>query len=261
MTSITPLRYCSFNIRLDTEEDGMDAWPNRHQLTIETIREIEPDIVGLQEPLPHQYDRIQSALDEYTWYGVPRQGSGEGEVAPVGWRSDRFDARLCETRWLAQQWERPTTGWDAMFPRVATRIECFDWENEGQTFSLWNTHFDHRGERARRESARLLADWTTGREPVIVAGDFNAEPDSVPYELLTTDGWIRDCRTHTETSAGPEETHHQFDGAGTEVIDHIFVSSDIEVKRFTTVTSNDDGRYPSDHFPIVTDLLVRDLDE
>src|SRR5690606_26090631 len=58
---------------------------------------------------------------------------------------------------------------------------------------LWffNTHFDHRGEQARRESAALVrnkvAELTSG-ERAIVTGDFNAAEGSRPYQNLFAAG-------------------------------------------------------------------------
>ncbi len=62
----------------------------------------------------------------------------------------------------------------------------------GAVFHLFNTHLDHRGETARRESARLLlrkvAEIAGPQGPVVVTGDFNSTPDSEPYRILTSPG-------------------------------------------------------------------------
>ena len=57
---------------------------------------------------------------------------------------------------------------------------------------MFNTHFDHRGEQARRQSAKLIAARIKARkhqhEPAILTGDFNAGEDSVAIATLREQG-------------------------------------------------------------------------
>jgi endonuclease/exonuclease/phosphatase family metal-dependent hydrolase len=259
----TRRRFCTFNVRLDTDADGDDAWPHRRALVVDTIRSIDPGVLGLQEPFPEQLAYLKDALPEYQWYGVPRKGGGDGEHSAVAWRVDRFDPVVCETRWLSEQPGVPSVGWDAAYYRTATRVRLLDRET-GDTFTVWNTHLDNEGVTARRESARLLSEWTTGddrqatgEEPVVLMGDFNAPPGSEPYGILTGEGsaTLRDARDRASEPVGPDGTIHHFTGDPEEHIDHVFVSPGIDVERHRVVTESDDGRYPSDHFPVVADLV------
>ena len=50
----TPLLAMTYNIRLDTPTDGDDAWPHRRNFLIGQIAVMRPELLGLQEVLPHQ---------------------------------------------------------------------------------------------------------------------------------------------------------------------------------------------------------------
>ena len=245
------MRCCSFNVRLDVSEDGEHAWPHRRELFVSTVRDIDPDVIGLQEPLAHQYEEIRASKDGFAWYGIGRKGDQEGEFSPLGWRHEQLETTERDTKWLS-----PTSdvvgsvGWDAAFPRIVSRIRLTD---SGSPVVVYNTHFDHEGERARAESARLLTEWVDREpDPVILLGDFNCEPGSDPYSQLTT--VLHDARELAAEVSGPLATFHGFSGEPTECIDHIFVSEGVAVERFETVDYSVDSLYPSDHFPVVADV-------
>jgi endonuclease/exonuclease/phosphatase family metal-dependent hydrolase len=249
----TELRVCSFNVRRGKGDDGTNNWTYRQRLLVETIREIDPDVIGLQEPLPHQYSYLRDQLDAFDWYGVPRQGNREGELVPVGWRTERFDARKCETRWSSETPMRPSTSWNANWPRPVTNIQLLDWHQDGAEIGVWNTHFDTGETRRRVKSAEQLRGWVGDGEPCIVMGDFNARIEDEPIRALIGDGTLRDARDIADDCVGPLPTSHDFEGNHHNCIDHVFVSPDVDVTRFETVAKSEDGKYPSDHFPVVAD--------
>lgn len=242
----------SFNVRLDTPADGDDAWPRRRDFVASTIRVHRPDIVGLQEPLEHQIDYLRSALPAYQWVGVGRLGGTDGEYCPVGYRGDRFERLNSGTFWLSETPSDPgSVGWDAEHPRIVTWINLRD--RDGTRFRFCNTHFDHSGEHARRESAALLAE-RSGESPVVVTGDLNCEPDSPPHRRLADD--FCDTRASADHGHhGPDGTFHRFDGEATARLDYVFVRG-MGVRQHATLTDRRGRHYPSDHFPVVAELVV-----
>lgn len=60
----------SFNIRYNTPNDGVNAWPNRKEMATDLLRFHEADIFGLQEALHEQILDVENALPEYGWFGV-----------------------------------------------------------------------------------------------------------------------------------------------------------------------------------------------
>jgi endonuclease/exonuclease/phosphatase family metal-dependent hydrolase len=122
---------------------------------------------------------------------------------------------------------------------------------------VFNTHFDHRSAESRAESAKLLRKRVKAIDPafpVIVVGDFNAMAETAgPYETLTG-GRLKDARLDATEVVGPAGTGSGFNPEGRSTIpriDWILYHGPLEPARFETIDRNKDGRYPSDHFPIV----------
>ena len=65
----------TFNIRMDTPLDSINAWPNRAPLVAGFINDQVPDLLGMQEVLWHQYQYLDFAL---TGYGSVAAGRDDG---------------------------------------------------------------------------------------------------------------------------------------------------------------------------------------
>ena len=257
------IRAMTFNIRLDLESDGANAWPYRKEMVAALIRREKPDLLGTQEVLLHQKQYLETALPGYTFVGVGRDdGAQGGEFSPLAWRSDRFELLQSGTFWLSPTPDTPGKGWDAAYPRVATWAVLRD-RSTGRTIRALNTHFDHVGTVARANAARMIAEWVASGPapgtPAIVMGDFNAAPGSAPYQILavTVRSGLTDARTITRTAPyGPPGTFTAFDIAAAPgaPIDHVFVTGDFAVEAYAVLTQHWEGRLPSDHYPVVVDL-------
>lgn len=88
---------------------------------------------------------------------------------------------------------------------------------------------------------------------MVVTGDFNAGPDSAVHAALAGRGGLRDAWHPAATRSGPEGTFHAFTGRAERRIDWILVRG-FEVRAVHTIDANENGRYPSDHFPVVAEL-------
>lgn len=260
-----PIRVLSFNVRYGTAPDGPNAWPNRRELVFRVIRDSAADLVGLQEVLAFQADELVAALPEYELIGVGRDdGERGGEMVPVLYRKKRFTLVNAGHFWLSETPENPgSVGWDAALPRLATWAHLRFRSNPLNEARFINTHFDHRGVRARAEAARLIRSATDslGGTPVIVTGDFNCAPGDEPHRVLTgdrgnaaelRDGFVE--RGHSERGAG---TFCGFRGETSGPrIDWILYNRRFEVVESDIIRFNADGRYPSDHFPVIATLRL-----
>jgi endonuclease/exonuclease/phosphatase family metal-dependent hydrolase len=253
MTAV-PAKTC--NLRLATPDDDEDAWQHRREHAASVVRFHRPDVVGAQEALSGQYADLREALPEYDWVGVDRKSGevgGPGEHTPVGVRTDRLELREHDTFWLSESPETVgSVGWDASIPRTVTWARLRDRRTDAE-LTLFNTHLDHQGERARRESARLLAERLPDERAVLL-GDFNCTPADAPYQRLVEDAGLADAR---EASAhphhGPTGTFHGFTGDADQRLDYVLATPDVAVSQHATLADHWDGRYPSDHFPVVAD--------
>lgn len=267
--SATPLAIMTFNIRYNNPEDGENAWPNRKDIAASMIRYHGADIAGLQEALKGQVDDLAERLPEYAWFGVGRDdGKEAGEFMAVFFRKDRLELLDSATFWLSPTPEKPGLGWDAACNRVVTWGKFRD-KTTGATFFHFNTHFDHKGETARRESAELLLAKIVeiaGGSPVTVTGDFNADPDSEPIGILTgVRGTNTSCRLTDSITVsrtrhhGPSGTWTAFSSPGApgdKPIDFVFIKNGVGVLKHATLSDTFDGRFPSDHMPVFAVVTI-----
>lgn len=60
------LRVMSFNIRcLNTDDAVENQWTNRIDRVCALIKEVQPDLLGVQEAVPQQYEDVKAGLDGY----------------------------------------------------------------------------------------------------------------------------------------------------------------------------------------------------
>ena len=261
MSEVT-LRVMSYNIRYDNPGDGPNAWPHRKESVANLIQFYQPDLFGLQEVLHGQLVYLEETLKGYERIGVGRDdGKQAGEFSPILYSPEKLELLDSGTFWLSETPDRPSVGWDASLERIATWGQ-FRYRASGDTLFFYTTHFDHRGEQARQESARLLLQKTNEQaegHPVIVTGDFNSNPRSVPYQLLTQGEGLRDALEISELpSVGPHRSFSGFavtDSLPGDRIDYIFVSPTWTVRRHAIIASFSEGRFPSDHLPVVADVV------
>jgi endonuclease/exonuclease/phosphatase family metal-dependent hydrolase len=249
-------RLMSYNIRYDNPADGANAWPHRKAAAAELLRRHAPDIFGVQEALPHQIADLSAALPGYGWFGVGRDAGGGGEGVPVFYRKDRFTVLQSDTFWLSETPHKPSRGWDAALNRVCSYAQ-FAEKNHPETLWVINCHFDHAGQTARLESVRLVLSFiariNTDGSPLVLMGDFNAEPDSPLIVLLNRN--MADSRAVSASPPqGPTGTFSGFavGNAVTRRIDYLFIPKNgrIKVLEYTVLEDAVQGRYASDHLPV-----------
>ena len=272
-TEPNELRVMSFNLRSGTAADGPDRWERRRESLVRTIAAFEPDVLCTQECLAFQADYLSKKLRIYDYVGAGRDdGKREGEMVAIFIRRERLEVLEQGHFWLSDTPEKAgSVGWDAACTRMVTWVKVRTRGDPPEQFYVFNTHLDHRGTRARIESAWVLRkrmQMIAGSEPIILAGDFNAPPDSAsdgPYRLLranegSTGAPLRDTyrQVHKRVRAH-EGTFHGFTGRLTgQRIDWILATPHFDCLRAAIDHSNSAGRYPSDHFPVRAELVLRE---
>ena len=252
------VEWATFNMRYDNPQDSLNNWRYRKDTVCRYIHAKHLDIVGMQEVLHNQLEDLKAGLPEYAAIGVGRDdGKEKGEYSPLFYRKDKFEVLDSNTFWLSQYPDSVGfIGWDGACTRIATWAKFKD-KRSGKIFMAVNTHFDHVGTEARRQSALLIIrkiKEIVGNNPAVVTGDFNVNDRSEAYQTITTNEFVlKDAYKMTDKKSGPDYTFHDFGRYAMdkrEKIDFIFVTPQISVLN-TEIAQNPETKtgYLSDHNP------------
>ncbi len=254
-----PVKVMTYNIRYDTQRDGVNRWDNRKEKVFSLLRKYDPDIFCVQEAVYNQVQDIASNFKDYVYFGVGRDdGKQKGEHSAIFVRRSRFTVLDQSTFWLSKTPEVPgSKDWDASLTRVATWGRLAD-KSSGEKFLVMNTHLDHIGKESRKQSAALIkerADALSDGLPVVITGDFNFTREAPPYELIMDPDGFRlvdpGATAATGTFCGFAVDARHCNG-----IDYIFHTVEWNAENYQVITDNDGVYYPSDHLPVMVSLLL-----
>lgn len=260
----TDIAVMTFNIRLDTESDSTNAWSHRKENVGTMLRYYSPDILGTQEVLHNQLQDLRKMLPGYNSVGVGRaDGKEAGEYCALFFNEQKFALINSATFGLNEHPEKiGEKGWDAACERIVTWCILKEIET-GAQIAVFNTHFDHMGEVARRESAKLILkkiEEIAGDLPVILMGDLNGDPQSEPVQIILSSGELKDSRVISSKVYGPDFTFQDFwrlPENERELIDFIFVKDkNITVEKYRIIDDFASG-YLSDHNPVEVYLTLK----
>lgn len=255
-TPDSTLRVMTFNVRLGTAKDGPNRWALRRDLMVRTIAQQHPDLIGTQELYKFQGDYLVDKLPQYRWFGLGRLGDDRDEHMGVFYRADRLRVVKSGNFWLSDTPEKAgSISWGHPYPRMVTWA-LFQQIADGKLFYYYNTHFPYREQDtvARTRAAEEILSRLKSLPddvPIVLTGDFNSAPDRPAHALLT--GMLQDAWSQASIRTGPAKTFHDFTGIPDQRIDWILYRG-FRARDVQTVTTSQNGRYPSDHFPVVSDL-------
>lgn len=261
-----PLSVMTFNIRLGTAADGDNHWNRRKEMLYDVLRTENADLVGIQEAFRFQIDEILAAVPGYAVVGVGRDdGKAGGETSAILFKANRFHVAASGTFWFSYTPDTPgTRTWGNRYNRVSSWARFID--RDGSAFYHFNMHLDHESQASREKSMDLLLQRINARpfptEPVIVTGDFNAgegnaalhilvgEPDRLPTAPVPP--FVDTYRVlHPAEKEVGTFTAFVFGSTKGDKIDYILVQPGTRVLSSSILRTSKDGRYPSDHFPVV----------
>ncbi|MGV3557927.1 endonuclease/exonuclease/phosphatase family protein [Larkinella arboricola] len=257
----TPITIASYNLRMNTKNDGINAWPNRKEDVKALIRYHEFDLFGTQEGFRGQLEDI-AELNEFAFLGAGRDdGKQGGEHSAIFYKKDRFKVLQSGDFWLSETPDKPGKGWDATCCNRICSWAHFQDLTTKKKFYFFSVHFDHQGVEARRQSGKLMVQKIqeiAKNEPVILVGDLNSTPDTEQVKTIET--LLNDSyKVTAQPPYGPVGTFNAFkhDAPMKIRIDYIFVKKGIDVLKYGVLTDAKDQRYPSDHQPVVIKAVIR----
>ncbi|MCG2460842.1 endonuclease/exonuclease/phosphatase family protein [Flavobacteriaceae bacterium F89] len=280
------LRVATYNLRYDNPGDSLNNWQYRKNTVAKLIRFHDFDIFGTQEGLKHQLDYLEEQMPGYTYIGVGRDdGKEAGEYTAIFYKKAQFELLDKGNFWLSEDTTKPNKGWDAALPRICSWGK-FKEKSSGLIFFFFNTHFDHIGTIARKESSKLILrkiEEIAGNNPTLLTGDFNVDQQSPSYDVLENSDYLSDAYDTAGLRYGADGTFNRFKvNSRTESrIDHIFTTKDFEVVKHAILTDTyqtdmkdlkrlensgtypqnislfeNQARLPSDHYPVIAVLKL-----
>lgn len=252
------LKIMSYNMRYDNPDDAENIWDIRKVATPEMIKEVHPDVFGVQEAMVHQIRYVEENCPEYVSIGVGRDDGKEGgEFMSVFYDKSKIKLNDWGTIWLSPTPEIPSRGWDAGCFRTATwaKMEVI---KSGRKFFFVNTHLDHVGKNARKHGLELIIrtikEQNVERVPTILTGDFNVNPD----DSFTLDNLYTYMNNASATAEVADQVQ-TFNGWGKRegmFIDYIWWKGFSSCKRYSVNRKEYSGiKYVSDHWPITAEFV------
>jgi endonuclease/exonuclease/phosphatase family metal-dependent hydrolase len=242
----------TFNLRVNVESDGSNAWPYRVKKVADVINEQKPLIIGTQEGNLDMLNDLSEELPEYKWVGQGRFGGKADEFCAIFYRQEEVTLVDTEDFWLSETPLVPgSRSWETDYPRMCT-IAHFRLTNDKEVL-LFNTHLDHISQNARINGIKLIVEnmkmklQVTGL-PALLTGDFNSEPDNEVIKYLEEETYLNSCYKNEDMMG---TTYHDFDGGEDgPLIDYIYHTDELKQLQMEIDRTNFDGKYPSDHYPV-----------
>lgn len=257
-----PLRVVTFNLLND-----LTFWHERGPLVAEGLRALDPDVITLQE--------VSVAEDNAVW--LARQlGDYSVHMSPKTGARRRREAVATLARLPVLEHRTLAFGHQG---RVAQRLVVRQGDVPWTVVNA-HLHWSLYDDRTRRRQVQRLLDWMPAGQPLVLCGDFNAQPHYQAVRLLS--------RRMVSVLSLPHPQHHTFPtplkrGPGVRhklraasiramglarhrrlepwrgTLDYIFVDPSVAVVHAGRVldqpAAHDPQLYPSDHMGLLADLL------
>jgi endonuclease/exonuclease/phosphatase family metal-dependent hydrolase len=258
------IRVLTWNILHGTER-GMPwtryGWPIRKKAIEATLSAVKPDILCVQEALEEQVRFLAKILPGHRRVGVGRDdGRSAGEHCSILFDRTRFEELGSGTFWLEEPADIPPAAQLRLGPkRICTWVRLRD-RKTGRAFRVYNTH-QYLTERARREAVRIILariDIGDPSDAILVAGDFNAPPDTRDRRLFEAAGIISSAQLAGVSPGSP--TYH-FYGIRVRRLDDILVNRSWRVVNQYVIDVKPENTFPSDHFGVMADLVISALEQ
>lgn len=259
------IRVVTYNMLFNIKDDTLakeHRWPNRLPRILELIEAMQPDIISTQELYPSQVDDIVEQLrDEFAFF--PGMGTENAESYGIFYRKDRFEPIKCQF----------------IYPVAFLQLKD---RKTDKVLSLFNTHMPYSNIEKREAHAEMIVKMIqpiAQEMPTIFTGDLNTFP--IRLDLTGLPFYDGDHIHRIFAKSGLRNSHElsllghfgpigsftnrdpdiaPFRGTGTPgiILDYIYVSPDtIRVLAHAIEQATVNGHYPSDHLPVVTDLLIQ----
>lgn len=265
------IKLMSFNVLVSHANDpATEKWSYRLPGIISMLKDISPDIVGLQECPESQYLNIITALTDYSGVYIPANYKNFGTC--IIYKKDMFTLKGQGYRWYSDNPTTPSLPWpDICSDDTAYRTYIWaDLENKehGYKVYFYSTHFPRNvsgkpvNNQARLKCAQTMVDHASERvkddDIVVFTGDFNCKLSNEIESFAPFTNWMKYAWQDLPSSAyDTYRAHSSFDanapiaGAIKDSVDYIWYRNLVPLRYRTIVEPYEGVRFLSDHYPIL----------
>lgn len=254
----------TFNLRYDKPDSGKNAWTVRREAVAAIISQTAPDVIGTQEGKAHQLLDLQRLLPDYQSVGRDRRGTGFDEHCAIFYHKGRLSCVEAGDFWLSDRPDVPgsiSPDWGNPLPRMVSWA-VFAMSSEAKKVTIFNTHLDYNSIRARELSARLicarLGTLNLNESFLFLTGDFNDNPGAGVRQafLKPLQNRVQLLDVFGDVKLKNQLTFHDFTGKALAAIDTIYYDSRLTRCEVNVNTSQSQGIWPSDHFPVLAEFDI-----
>ena len=246
------LKVISFNIRCCDDKDG-NTIAERAPRLYEITKKYDADIIGFQEYTDAWSEHIESYYSNYEMFNKFRAES-DHESCPILWKRDKLECLDKGYFWLSSTPEVESRGWDELYNcfRICEYVILKD-KQSGKVFTYMNTHYGF-GDKGQMDSGELIYNYSKkiSSNPTLITGDFNMNPDSKGYEVMSrhfTD-------VNAVTAKDTRTTYHGYGKADNAHIDYCFINDGIKPINQTMIDEKWEEMYPTDHYGLFIELEI-----
>lgn len=194
---------CSYNIRLDGEEDDIENHFTRRDVRLSKFfNETSPLLCGLQEPFGGQMLHLGRMLPpQLRYFGWERNPTDpHAYQTAIVYDASRLRLLKSDHMWLSETPRIPgSKSFGSLGSRTVT-MGAFEFKVKGAQTTLlhFNTHLDVWSAEARAKQTRLLksiiSQWRSEYPGaiVVVTGDFNSANGQLPHSIMLHDNELVD---------------------------------------------------------------------
>jgi endonuclease/exonuclease/phosphatase family metal-dependent hydrolase len=279
---VTAFRVMTFNIRgaVPHRDSPNHDWDHRAPLTLFLIKRAAPDLIGFQELMSRNLETFQKHLRTYRWVlGPPTMEETRKNYNAIFWKPSSLDLLESGGFWLSPTPEQWSRGWGSAYVRAATWAR-FRLRETGRAFCHINVHLDSVSEEARQQGCLLifaqLPSLHLDHLPLLLTGDFNVPTEVPDAHLLSIDPTITNACYRLFLEQGFVDTYHAVDEQETRTVltyhafqgeqfspacrcDWILTRNELSLFRVSSCEILRDASppiYPSDHYPVLTELVL-----
>ena len=249
----------TYNILGDMNKSGRPS--DARIRMVKTILNNDVDVLGTQEDGSEHSKYFVENLKKYDIY---RGYAESGDY--IYWRKDKFDSLAEGYYFLSDTPEQISKYSDSNQYRTMTYVILKE-KQTGKQFLFVNTHLDYRASEETRVKqidvlAALIKKVNKDNLPLVVLGDFNTTMNtsgSAVVHFLSKNPSIDVTSKVAEAKGdkGPTLIEGKFTIRHPYVFDYIFVTPDLVYTKYYTVVNNIfNGKYPSDHLPVLAQIEI-----